>query len=242
MKIRIGLDEAGRGCVLGPLFVASVIFESEDDDKYFEELGVKDSKQLAAKKREDLFEVITSKCSFFYDAVYPEQIDSENLNYLEFCLMTSLSSSAIEKSVNLHEDIPKFEIYIDCPETNCKKHAFEIKTVVSHSWIVDLNIISEHKADDKYIIVGASSIVAKVLRDREIKKIKKKYNSEYGDIGSGYPSDWKTKKFLEDFFRKNKSFPPEARMKWGTVEKIRRMNSENSEFNWKGSSDNIESC
>jgi ribonuclease HII len=237
VKISIGLDEAGRGCVLGPLIVGLVAFESNSDEKYFKNLGVKDSKQLTPEKRSELFAEIVSHCFYHYHYISTEQIDSENLNLLEFNSMVSLASYAIEKYIDADINIPEFEIYIDCPEQDQKQHSTNIRNKLSHSW--NVNVTSEHKGDDKYIVVGSSSIVAKVLRDREMHKIANIYFEEYGDIGSGYPGDWRTKKFLEDYYSKNKSFPKETRMKWGTVEKIRKNNCENSEFDWQGSPDDL---
>jgi ribonuclease HII len=74
-------------------------------------------------------------------------------------------------------------------------------------------IVSEHHADEKYRVVSAASIVAKVVRDREIKKIAK----EYGEIGSGYPSDPVTIRWLSGYIADNPSPPPIARRSWKTV-------------------------
>ena len=78
-------------------------------------------------------------------------------------------------------------------------------------------IISEHKADDKYVEVGAASILAKVMRDREIEKLKE----IYGEIGSGYPADELTKKFIQKASREN-NFPECVRLSWNTVSKSKQ--------------------
>ncbi|MCK4614298.1 MAG: ribonuclease HII, partial [Thermoplasmata archaeon] len=78
-------------------------------------------------------------------------------------------------------------------------------------------IISEHKADTKYPAVSAASIVAKVTRDREMEKLRQ----EYGELGSGYPSDPITRAYLLDLFRKGKELPPFVRRSWETIKKIR---------------------
>ena len=77
-------------------------------------------------------------------------------------------------------------------------------------------IVAEHKADSKYIPVAAASILAKVTRDRAIEKLKE----AYGEIGSGYPSDPITRRFLEEYYKKHGVFPPIVRKSWKTLEKI----------------------
>lgn len=228
MIIKIGLDEAGRGCVLGSLYVGAVVFESSSDEKYFKSLGVKDSKQLTPEKRESLFSEISKHCFYGKRIIETDAIDSGNLNDLEFDAMLSVVTSIIRRYEDASITEPDFHIYIDCPIRDTNEHAEMISNALPHPCSV--KVTSEHKADDKYIVVGASSIVAKVLRDRQIDEIKQKYVEEYGDIGSGYPSDWKTKQFLQEFFKKNGSFPIETRMKWGTVEKIRRELCEDPEL------------
>jgi len=238
MKIKIGLDEAGRGCVLGPLYVGAAVFTSSGDDEYFREQGVKDSKQLTAEKRNTLFSQIKNHCYTDCKIISTSEIDSGNLNTLEFDAMASLATDIILKHKDAYFREVEFEVYIDCPTHDSDQHARDIRRSMPHS--CSIRVISEHKADDNYIVVGASSIIAKVSRDREIDRIRSLYSSEYGDLGSGYPSDWRTKKFLEDYFKKNRKFPTETRMKWGTVEKIRREHGENTELDWEELRSDIE--
>ena len=233
MKIKIGLDEAGRGCVLGPLYVGAAVFWSEEDEDYFRKIGVKDSKQLTAEKRDSLFLEIKKHCYSTYETISVEEIDNGNLNDLEFNVMVSLAKKVMCQCTAAYFIEREFTLYIDCPDQDTESHAKRIKNALPHSCSVD--VISEHKADDKFVVVGASSIVAKVLRDREIDRIKNLYLSEYGDFGSGYPSDVRTRNFLEKYYEINKKFPIETRMKWGTIEKIRKgANSENSKSSWEG--------
>lgn len=237
MKIKIGIDEAGRGCVLGPLCVGAVSFCSENDDEYFKEIGVKDSKKLSKEKRELLFDLIKDKCYCKYKKIYPSEIDNNNLNKLEFDTMLSLINEIIVQYTFAFSLDIEFDVYIDCPESDSYNHAKSVKDCLYHS--SGVNIISEHKADDKFVVVGASSIIAKVTRDKDMEMINNNYNSLYGDIGSGYPSDPKTNNFLKLYYKKNKNFPIETRMKWGTIDKIRREFCEDTEFNWKKSWSNI---
>jgi len=80
-----------------------------------------------------------------------------------------------------------------------------------------LKIVSEHKADKKYPIVSAASILAKVERDKVISQLQKKH----GNLGCGYPSDSNTIKFLETCIRKFGSYPDFVRKSWKTSKRVK---------------------
>ena len=82
----------------------------------------------------------------------------------------------------------------------------------------ELEMVAEHKADSRYRIVGAASIMAKVERDREIERLKERY----GDFGPGYPSNAKTISWLNSWFAKHHSFPEIVRESWDTIAEIRK--------------------
>ncbi len=203
-----GYDEAGRGPVIGPLVVAGVKI-SKNKEKELIKLGVKDSKQLSPGKREVMFNKIKQIAdSYEIIIISPKQLnqmmDIMNLNQIEMNAM----AIAINK---LDSD----KAFIDLP-SNSKYFSLELKGRIKNQ---KTELIAEHKADEKYPVVSAASILAKVTRDKEIEKIKKKYN-DYGDIGSGYPSDERTINFLKNYLRRNKKLPEETRTKWQTVERI----------------------
>ena len=100
---------------------------------------------------------------------------------------------------------------IDCIDIKPKRFKAEIETYKEN-----LKVVAEHKADDKYVIVSAASIVAKVERDKEIQKINKEVEEE---IGSGYPSDPKTIAFLKKI--PYEDLPYFVRKSWATVERTR---------------------
>ena len=106
-------------------------------------------------------------------------------------------------------------IYIDAADVIEDRFKTSIQTLLNYS---PKKIISKHTADDLYPIVSASSIIAKDMRDRIIEELKK----EYGDFGSGYPSDVRSTTFLREWIRKNKKAPPIARKSWETTKKIIR--------------------
>jgi ribonuclease HII len=202
MKI-VGIDEAGRGSVLGPLVVCGVAVE-EERLKYLERLKLKDSKKISPKRRVVLYRKIRkiAEC-------HPVHISAADIDLLR------------SKDVNLNE-IEKIAMrkiigdskpdvsFIDCIDIKPERFTIEIEKFQDN-----LKVVAEHKADDKYVIVSAASIVAKVERDMEIQKIRK----EFKDIGSGYPSDPKTISFLTktDY----NDLPDFVRRSWSTVERTR---------------------
>jgi len=106
-------------------------------------------------------------------------------------------------------------VYIDAADVREERFGRSIAKLLNYS---PKKIISKHKADDLYPIVSASSIIAKDMRDRLIEELKK----NYGDFGSGYPSDERSTTFLREWIKKNKKAPPIARKSWETTKKIIR--------------------
>ncbi len=200
-----GVDEAGRGPVIGPMAVAAVVvLESKVPELIF--MGVRDSKKLSPSRREELFEVILSVADEVRVVlVPPEEVGSGevNLNDLEVRVFAGVLNSLRVKPA---------KVYADSADVNCERFASSIRSMLTY----DTTVVAEHKADERYVVVSAASIVAKVTRDREIEKIRK----EYGDVGSGYPRDPKTRKFLEEYFKEHGEFPPFVRRSWKTLKKI----------------------
>ncbi len=190
----LGIDEAGRGPVIGPLVMVGFLLE-EGKLGELAKLGVRDSKQLTAAKREELEPKIRGLGEVFMEIVHPWQIDAENLNILERKAAKRIISAAKPDKAF----IDAFERKLD------KKLQFQ-----------GVKIIAEYKADDKYPIVGAASIVAKVHRDNAIKALAEKY----GRMGSGYPSDPETRRFVEAWIKTNKTIPEFVRKSWGTTRGI----------------------
>jgi ribonuclease HII len=170
MIMHVGVDEAGRGPVIGPLVVCAFAHPNPDE---LSALGVKDSKKLSKKKRNELFEILIG---FEHEVVMcpPLRIDTHgNLNDLE----VELFAEAL-KGLSNHGTI-----MLDACDVNAERFA---RNVSQRS---GLNCLAEHGADDNYPIVGAASIIAKVTRDNAIEELSESLGFE---IGSGYPSDPKT--------------------------------------------------
>ncbi len=202
-----GIDEAGRGPVIGPMVIAAVIVD-EDNIPKLEELGVRDSKKLTPKRRERLFdEIIKLLDDYVILELWPEEIDSREGTLNEFEVENFVKAL---NSLKVKPDI----VYIDAADVKEERFGEEIRKRLKF----EAEIIAEHKADDKFVPVSAASIIAKVTRDRAIEGLKE----EYGEIGSGYPSDPRTRAFLEEYYKQYGEFPPMVRRSWKTLRKIEK--------------------
>lgn len=202
----LGIDEAGRGPVIGPLVIAGVILSKEDID-YLVKEGLTDSKLLTKKKRESLFNEITTRAiDQKIEIIKAKDIDLKQKQGINLNQITTAIIISIIHSIKHHSDV-----YVDACDVNAKR----FQRILEEN--CNAKIIAEHGADLKYPIVSAASILAKVIRDQIIEQ----YHLEFGtDFGSGYPNDPKTNKFLEEHYAKHKSFPKIVRMNWETTYKI----------------------
>ncbi len=181
MKV-LGIDEAGRGALIGPLVIAGFII---DDDKIntLKMMGVKDSKLLSKEKRESLYYELKKMGKYEIIKVMPQEIDQR------FRMGTNLNDLEMLKMAEIINKLKPDKAILDSPHPIPEKFKAQIKVKIDHK---TCEIISENKADTKYVVVGAASILAKVTRDRAIEEISK----EYGNVGVGYPHDDKTLKFV----------------------------------------------
>ena len=189
-----GVDEAGRGPILGPLVMAALAVK-EEDLKKLTWMGVKDSKLLSSQVREELFERIREVVvDFRIEVIEPDAIDLSlnednfNLNWLE-----------AETSARMVSELSPDKIIIDCPSVNIPAYKDYFSNRLSLGVKEKAELVVEHKADFNHVVVGAASVVAKVIRDRYIENIKKEIGI---DFGSGYMSDSKTQEFLEKYYDK----------------------------------------
>ncbi len=198
-----GVDEAGRGPVIGPLMVCGV---SVSSDKELRELGVKDSKKLTPKRREELAPRIRKIAEVEVVEISADQIDQARkimtLNELE----AKVFAAIIEK---LSPD----EAYVDAADVS----EDEFERMIRACMKCRPRMVSEHKADDNYPVVMAASIVAKVARDARVREIELEIGSP---IGSGYQTDEITMNFLNEYVRKNGKCPPHTRQSWEPAKSI----------------------
>jgi ribonuclease HII len=219
MSLVAGIDEAGRGPVIGPMVMAGVSIQEEHLPR-LKALGVKDSKQLLPSVREELFpKILMYAESYKIITISPQEIDAaledtaSNLNLLE-----ANTSSLI---INF---LKPERVYIDLPDKNPDRYKEAISKGLTHK---EVQIIAEYKADVNYEIVSAASILAKVTRDRYIGLLKEQCGE---DFGSGYTSDPKTQEFIRNrwndenilFFRK----------RWATWQNMKRENDQKKLFDF----------
>ncbi|MGV8150136.1 MAG: ribonuclease HII [Candidatus Woesearchaeota archaeon] len=216
-----GIDEAGRGPIIGPLVIA-VAAIPEDKMNILKENGVKDSKLLSEKQREEIFKNIEHQIRYELIIIMPAEIDEAvnsqtyNLNWLEADKAADILNKIDAK---LESDVSK--VIIDCPSTNTNAYKEYFRKRMDNT---DVDLIVEHKADMNHLIVGAASIIAKVTREKELEKIKRKLKI---DFGSGYPSDPKTKDFLKENWHK-KEYQQLFRKSWQTYKNLADVKKQSS--------------
>jgi ribonuclease HII len=197
-QLILGIDDAGRGPLIGPMALAGCLV-TKDIEKYFKKIKVRDSKLLAASTREHLAKKIKEKAlSYHVELSHPSEIDTRassglNLNKIEAIKAAKIINKLTKKRKE------KIRIIIDCPSPNRESwRRYVLQHVRKNK---NLIIACEHKADRDYVAVSAASILAKSAREKEIAKIKKKINK---DFGSGYPNDPKTIEFLQQYSKEHK--------------------------------------
>jgi ribonuclease HII len=198
-----GVDEAGRGCVIGPLVVAGVMVKAEVLPT-LTELGVKDSKLLTPKKRELLYPAILQLTEKYHTIkVLPYEIDKAVESARRLHKLNRLEAQTMAQVI---EALKPDEVYVDAADTVEYRFGFHIQECLKFK----TRIVSRHYADRVYPVVSAASIIAKVERDREIANLK----VEYGDFGSGYLTDEKTVAFLRELMEENDEYPSFVRKSW----------------------------
>ena len=217
MTTVLGIDEAGRGPIIGPLIIAGVLIDKKDEKK-LRDIEVKDSKLLNQKQREILFDkIIKIARSTSIIIIGPEEIDknilkddTSNLNWLE-----------AKKSAEIINEFNPTTAILDSPHPKPEKYADYIRNILTK----ETELISEHKADVNHPVCSAASILAKVTREREMDKIKAKY----GNTGPGYPSNSITQEFVKSNWDKH---PEIFRKSWKTFQNVanKKNQKEISEF------------
>jgi len=193
--LTLGIDDAGRGPVIGPMVLAGCLMD-EKTEKELKKLGVRDSKQLTQKRREFLEEKIKDKSETFEIVLaYPVEIDGTNHEGINLNALEAIKAAEIINKIN--KGYKKIKVIVDCPSPSIIKWQDFLKTKIKN--LSNLEISCEHKADKNHVSVSAASILAKCVREKEVSLLKEKY----GDgIGSGYCHDPLTRKFLDKHFKK----------------------------------------
>jgi len=205
-----GVDDAGRGSVIGPLVIAGVSMKEQNLPE-LSKLGVKDSKLLSPRRRENLaIEIKRIAQKYSVMKLLPKEIDIVVQRGRKLHKLNRLEAQTMAKVLEtLKPDIA----YIDASdvlEERFKEHIMELLSF-------KVEIISEHKADRNYPIVSAASIIAKVERDKEIAEL----TNKYGDFGCGYPTDPKTIGFLQQCLEKFDEYPDFVRKSWKPARRVK---------------------
>ncbi|WP_290596365.1 MULTISPECIES: ribonuclease HII [unclassified Archaeoglobus] len=203
--MKAGVDEAGKGCVIGPLVVAGVACNCEER---LGEIGVKDSKRLSHRRREELAAEIRKMGKVEVIKVQPEKLD-EMMRY------KTINEILRECYASIIRKLSPEVAYVDSPDVIPERLSRELEKMTS------VKVVAEHKADEKYPLVAAASIIAKVEREKEIEELKEKL----GDFGSGYASDPRTREVLRGWITKGK-LPSCVRRRWKTISNLKQQTLE----------------
>ncbi len=198
-----GVDEAGRGPVIGPM----VICGAHVDQRALaavESMGLKDSKKLTPKKREAFAAALRETLDYRLAVLGPGEIDARV--YAE----NTLNELEVHHFADIIREARPAIAYLDACDVNPERFGLNVRRRLDF----ELEIVSCHEADDKYPIVMAASILAKVHRDGLIQQLSEQLGE---DVGSGYPNDPVTIEFLRSYFKKHKKMPDCCRKSWRTT-------------------------
>ncbi len=205
-----GVDDAGRGPVIGPMAIAGVLL-NEEDLPQLTSLGVKDSKLLSPRKRVKLAgEIREIALKYHVVLVSPAEIDKVVKHGRRLYRLNRLEAQKMAEVIGL---LRPEVAYVDASDVLADRFGLHI----AENLPFKVKIISEHKADFNYPIVSAASILAKVERDKAISALQEKH----GDLGSGYTSDRKTITFLEECIKQNGCYPDFVRKSWKPAKRLK---------------------
>ena len=199
------MDEAGRGCLLGPLVIAGVSVTASGARK-LRDMGVRDSKKLSPSRREALYpEIVRVAEKVNWLGITPDEIDEvvvrgkrlRKLNYLEAVYFAKVIDALGANRVT-----------VDASDVVPGRFRDDIVANLGRR----CDVAAFHKADRDFPVVSAASIIAKVERDRVVAKLRE----DHGDFGSGYPSDPTTRAFFVDMLGRGEALPGYVRKSWKT--------------------------
>lgn len=207
--MRVGVDEAGRGAVIGPLVLSSVLLDDESE-KELHNQGVKDSKQLSPEQRFRLYDLVLEKtlrsCSLHISSL---TIDKQRQLGLS---MNRIEENHIFTLLKKYTEDPVDEVVIDAFVSKQNRLYKEVCKLFPEAVVK-----CEFHADATYPVVAAASIIAKVERDRAMESL----SEELGrDIGTGYPHDDLSTSYIRDFVKEHGKAPAIARTSWMTTQRI----------------------
>lgn len=212
----LGIDEAGRGPVLGSMFIGGFLIEENDTSK-LEDIGAKDSKKLSDKKRESIRDKLDS-----IGDVYLEEFTASSIDRMMDVM--SINDIELKGFADVIDRAEPDKVIMDLPEPDAKKFIGKIKDLMDTDYH-QVEFVAEHGADDKYPVVSAASIVAKSARESHVEDLHSKYGY---DFASGYPHDKPTIEFIEKYIEQEGELPSETRKSWSTAQRLVKQSKQNS--------------
>ncbi|MBD3159099.1 MAG: ribonuclease HII [Candidatus Lokiarchaeota archaeon] len=208
LQLVAGVDEAGRGPMIGPMVVCGVAFDVADIQR-LESLGVKDSKLLTATRREELYEHISELAeNMVITPISAAQIDDARKRGI------SLNDIELDAFVSIINELQPSEVFVDAADVDADRFGRQI--IERCTLTPNCSVVSEHRADITYPVVSAASVLAKVERDHRIEEL----HAIHGDFGSGYPSDSVSVGFIQAVVSETGDVPDIVRRTWSPVRKI----------------------
>lgn len=216
MKKVLGIDEAGRGPVIGSMFIGGFLVDEHRLEE-LEDLGVKDSKKLSDTKRESIREKLGSVGEIFLEEFTASSID-------DMMDVMTINDIELKGFADVIDRAEPDKVIIDLPEPDGDRFIGKVKDLMDtdHHGV---EFVAEHGADDNFPVVSAASIVAKSAREAHVDDLHDKYGY---DFASGYPHDSPTIKFLERYIEEKGELPPETRKAWSTAQRLMKENNQNS--------------
>ncbi|MFD1585922.1 ribonuclease HII [Halorientalis brevis] len=203
--MQFGVDEAGKGPVLGSMFAAAV-----RADPAVLPAGIDDSKNLSVARREEFASALRAddRVTVGLAEIPPDRIDDPETD------MNTLTVAAQADALDaVARDGDRGAV--DAGDTDAARFGRRVGDHVA----ADLDVVAEHGADETYALVGAASIIAKVARDAHVENLAARHDS-YDDVGSGYPSDPATREFLRAYVSDHGELPSCARASWQTSQDV----------------------
>ncbi len=209
---QIGVDEAGKGPVIGPMVAAAVRAAEADLPD-----GIDDSKRLTAATRESIATQLRESPAV---AVGLGVVTTDEIDDAE----TDMNSLTVAAQVRALGDVAADgdHTLVDAGDVSESRFARRVADGVADAGTdteggVAIDVTAEHGADEASQLVGAASIIAKVERDSRIDALSENYDH---DVGSGYPSDPTTRTFLAKYVDRHGELPACARASWATCEDV----------------------
>jgi ribonuclease HII len=199
--MRVGVDEAGKGPVLGPMVAAAVRVDPTTLPD-----GVDDSKRLSAERRTTLDARLRDGSATV--AVAPVSVARIDDPATDMNSLTVAAHAEAVAAVATDGDA----VVVDAGDVDADRFGRRVRGAVD----ADVTVRAEHRDDGSYPVVAAASVVAKVERDAAVERLA----TDYGDVGSGYPSDPTTREFLREWVRRRGELPDCARASWSTCDDL----------------------